>query len=114
MSCTDEIGPIRIVAARAWRYSAAPRRLDFTWNPETGELGGPDAAAVFDRAREATREGFARIHPDPTSVPISDPLHRPAELAAVLACDFRLPDWLEVLLPQEVEGGGESTVAVTF
>ena len=77
------------------RFSGVPAVLRFTLDDETLALGGPDAAAVAELLRAAWVTGSVTIDPYPTSVAITDPFQDRAQLAAVLAERYALPDWLQ-------------------
>jgi hypothetical protein len=71
--------------------------LRFFWDPDSGEMTGPDAERV--RYLVTRSDGEARLTPTGPSVSLSDPLHIPAELALLLAThEYRLPKDLEVLV----------------
>ncbi len=76
--------------------------LEFSWDPEAGELRGRDAARVRDLAANAAKDGEVVTHPYPTTYAIRDPLHSPAEMAAILGQFWLLPsDLLAALHDQD-------------
>jgi hypothetical protein len=81
--------------------------LTFTWDDETGELSGPDAAAVEAIARQAVQDGAVPLHPEPGRYPVRDPLRNPEELAALLGYWWQLPPELERHYPT-LEDDGEA------
>lgn len=74
--------------------------LEFEWNPLTGELRGKDAVLVTSLCRQAEKQGWVTGHPYPTDYPVSDPLHRPTEMAIVLGQYWRLDAVLGAAYPQ--------------
>ncbi|WP_434147951.1 hypothetical protein ACR2R6_02250 [Methylocaldum gracile subsp. desertum] len=79
--------------------------LSFAWDDETGELSGPDAAAVEALARQAVQDGAVPLHPEPGRYPIRNPLQNPAELAALLGYWWQLPPELLQHYPTLEDGG---------
>lgn len=80
--------------------------LVFGWDDETGLLSGPGAEEVRQMADYAKKDGYVVGAPHPTTYDINDPLHRPAELAAVLSQYWVLDDYLGVEL-QSIAGEDE-------
>jgi hypothetical protein len=64
------------------------------WNSETGELGGPLAAAVEPLVKAAVKSGTITSQPYPTQYKISQPLTNQQQLAAVIATRWQLPEEL--------------------
>ncbi|MFA6971648.1 MAG: hypothetical protein WC208_09645 [Gallionella sp.] len=73
--------------------------LVFEWDAATGEIRGPDADKVLGMIASAIKEGSMTGHPYPTSYEITDPLHRPAEMAVLLGQYWILPDDLASAYP---------------
>jgi hypothetical protein len=83
------------------RYVGFPPSLNFTLDDESLEIGGLDAEAVGDMLRAAAATGSVVVDPYPTSIAITDPFRSRAQLAAVLAEGYALPDWLQDWIPQD-------------
>lgn len=80
---------------------AGPGRppLPVRWDATTGTLDGPGANRLRVLLASIARDGYVIGPPYPTTYPIADPLHRPAEMARVLAAEgLSLPDALTALL----------------
>jgi hypothetical protein len=73
--------------------------LQFSWDPNTGELGGEGAEQVIALCRAAVKEGQVVSHPHPTTYDIHDPLHRVSEMAVVLGQYWRLEGELQKAHP---------------
>jgi hypothetical protein len=73
-----------------------------TWDSETGELSGDLAAVVGSQVEQARKWGKIAAGPQfACDFPIGDPLHRPAEMAAILLfLKYRLPAELERFTPE--------------
>jgi hypothetical protein len=74
--------------------------LEFEWDSDTGELSGPAAAGIRATVEDAQRAGRVMGLPIPTLYKISDPLHRPSEMAVILGTLWRLPPDLAVVYPK--------------
>lgn len=88
-------------------FSHVIDRLDFTWNSETGELGGRDASRVAALAEAASRKELIATNPHPSAIPCSDPLRNVREFAALVGYSHRLPDWLREHYPKISPGPSE-------
>lgn len=75
--------------------------LSFEWDSGTGEVRGTDAERVKRLVAMAVSDGGVESHPFPTRYDIEDPLHRPAEMAAILGMFWELPADLAKHLPAE-------------
>lgn len=58
--------------------------ISFTWDAETGQIGGVDAEFLQRWVDAAVRAGNVAIAPNPLAVDITDPLHSALELGAIL------------------------------
>lgn len=74
--------------------------LAFDWDPESGDLRGSGAEAVRKLCERAVQIGHVNGHPYPTPFDITDPLHRPAEMAVVLGQFWVLDTDLQAAYPQ--------------
>ena len=63
-------------------------------------MRGPDADYVRSVAAEALERGVATGYPYPTSHAITDPLHRPGEMAVILGNLWLLPEDLAAAYPE--------------
>lgn len=64
---------------------------ELTWNPQTGELGGPLANTVNRMVDRAVRRGGVNTHPYPTFYEVKDPLHNVRDFALVLSQFWKVP-----------------------
>lgn len=79
--------------AKTWRFS---------WNDETGEVTGPDAAEVL----EISRWGGIDVHPLPFAHEFSaEPLKSKTDMAAIIGRDHRLPPELVPFYPRPNDDG---------
>ena len=69
--------------------------LQFSWDDESGEVTGRDAAYVISAANWAKERGSVTSHPWPSTYYVSDPLRSLSDMAVVLGCSWRLTDELE-------------------
>jgi len=100
------------------RYTLQPMggigaALEFAWDPETGEVRGPDADYVRAVAAEGLHNGVATGYPYPTVYPITDPLRKPGELAVLLGNLWLLPGELAEAYPvpppeNDIPGGART------
>jgi hypothetical protein len=71
--------------------------LVFTWDPDTGEVTGPDAALVLDMATW----GQVQAHPLPWVWRLSaDPLRSWTDMAAIVGTEWHLPTELRAHYPK--------------
>ncbi len=75
------------------------KRLRFTWDSDAGTLEGPDAARVEQLVRDALLVGAVQGHPAPRWIPVHDPLHDPADMAALIGEHHVLPKELAARYP---------------
>lgn len=73
--------------------AAAPHvgPLDFSWDQDAGKLAGRDRQKVQQLVDATVKEGSVTSHPLPTTYAITDPLHDPAQMAAILAQYWLIP-----------------------
>jgi len=64
---------------------------ELDWDPETGNLSGPQAEMIRSVAQEAQAAGIISIDPAPASFSITDPLKNRSEMAALLGNFWKLP-----------------------
>lgn len=88
---------------RAEPFTAGERVREFDWDPETGDLSGPDAPWVRQCITDALDCGRVGAHPAPWSIAVSDPLHSLSEMAAVVGAQHRLPPELAAHYPSPPE-----------
>jgi hypothetical protein len=86
------------------RYTLKPLNgmgaaLEFAWDPESGDVRGPDGDYVRAVAAEGVHNGAAMGYPYPTTYPITDPLRRPGEMAVLLGNLWLLPEELAAAYP---------------
>ena len=74
-------------------------RIEFDWDPDTGEVSGRDAGRVLDVVDMAKRWGEVLSHPWPTVYPITDPARNPTEMAVVLCRYWVLDKFLADAFP---------------
>lgn len=72
--------------------------LKFSWDSETGAVWGRDTDRVRERAAFYTG-GTTPHRMQPECWPITDPLHDPVEMAALLGATWILPPELEKFYP---------------
>lgn len=75
--------------------------ISFEWDPDAGVVRGTDAERVKALVAMAVSDGGVESHPFPTRYDIEDPLHRHAEMAAILGMFWELPSDLAKHLPAE-------------
>lgn len=64
--------------------------LHFSWDPDTGEVGGEGAEQVRNLCLAAVKDGYVVSHPYPMEYSIQAPLHQPSEMAVVLGQYWKL------------------------
>lgn len=74
--------------------------LSFRWDSDTGALSGRDAGLVAVLVEAALEDAGVAGHPAPWWIPVSDPLHEPAEMAAVIGESHLLPEPLAAYYPE--------------
>lgn len=57
--------------------------IEFSWDEETGEVRGPDAAKVREMADYVVKLGYIGCKPIPSSIKATDPLRNRTEFAAL-------------------------------
>lgn len=73
--------------------------LPVAWDATAGSLDGPGADRLRALLASIARDGYVIGQPYPTTYPITDPLHRPAEMALVLLAEgLPVPDALAALV----------------
>lgn len=77
--------------------------LELWWNPETRSMEGEGCERILTLAQAALDKGSLQSG-NGSHIEITDPLHQPSELAAVLAQYY----WV---IPQPVSAPGEQAVA---
>ena len=87
------------------RYTLKPMNgigaaLEFAWDPETGDVRGPDADYIRSLAADGIQNGVAMGYPFPTPYAIRDPLRTPGELAVLLGNLWLLPEELAAAYPE--------------
>ena len=71
--------------------------LDFSWNPETGEVTGKSA----DIVKHIADWGGVPMHPYPATWDFSDsPLKSKTDMAAIIGFQWRLPEDLQSYYPK--------------
>lgn len=80
-------------------------KLDFGWDPQTGDLSGPSAKIVERLAAYAQKTGSVQGRPYPTDYPVADPLHSISDMAVVLGQYWILPADLAAAHPSPVDDG---------
>lgn len=76
--------------------------LVFSWDPETGEVSGPDA----DEVRTMATWGNVDAHPMPWAGTLGpDPLKSYTDMAAIVGSHWALPDELADHYPQLADDG---------
>lgn len=82
-----------------WDTQRVP--LKFSWDSESGTVSGPDAGRVRAMVAEHARypNSTAPHRMEPECWPITDPLHDPVEMAALLGYYWVLPSELEKFYP---------------
>lgn len=73
------------------------------WDPATGALEGPLAAAIQQSAQWALESGSIDCGPPPNSIDAVDPLRNLPEFAALLANSYVLPPELADHYPHPVD-----------
>ncbi len=73
--------------------------LVFTWDSDTGEVSGPDADWVRNRARQLTGK-VVGLHPLPMAYTLTDPLRDPEQMAVMIGEYHVLPDELRDFYPR--------------
>lgn len=79
--------------------SASPlaRPLVFTWNPDTGEVEGPDAERVLQLAGST----WVGAHPQPWAWRLgAEPLKSWTDMAAIVGSEWHLPPELREYYPR--------------
>jgi hypothetical protein len=77
--------------------SVLARPLVFTWDPETGEVAGPDA----DLVRKLAAFDAIDAHPAPGTHRLGEaPLHSWVDMAAIVGSEWELPLELRAHYPQ--------------
>jgi len=89
-----------------------PGALRFSWDTETGEVTGQGADVVRFLAADALESGHVAVQPYPQTMPVTDPLHMPGELFAILAHLYDVPPELRDLIPEQDDGAGAPDGAV--
>lgn len=79
--------------------------LRFTWDPDTGDVTGPDAERVLELVADAERRGTVIGDPHPTVFDVNDPLTNEADMALVIGQGFVLPDDLRAAYPATDQEG---------
>lgn len=86
-----------------WPYHAqrdGVKPLRLVWDSERGTVSGSDAQRVLERIQEPAGTPFiVSLRTAPESQSISDPLHKPEEMAVLLGAMWMLPPELEALYP---------------
>ncbi len=84
--------------------------LRFSWDSETGKIRGADADQVRALVKNYAGKPYGAPHRVlPETWCVVDPLHRPADMAALLGAQWELPPELEAVYPQirDATLGGE-------
>lgn len=78
------------------RYEIDIRGLTATLDTDTGGITGAGAARLQALLDSVLADGYVLGPPYPTRYPVTDPAHRPADLAAVLVAEgLPLPPGLD-------------------
>ena len=74
--------------------------LTFEYDDETGAISGRDADTAAFFIESAERARFVAIEPHPSSHRLGPTPHSAADLAAIFAQWYELPDWLDAVQPR--------------
>jgi len=87
--------------------------LSFEYDGETGAVSGRDAQLAADFIVSAERMQFVVIPPYPSSYQLGRAPHSLADLAAIFAEFYALPEWLDAERPIGDAAGDEDTEGAT-
>lgn len=87
--------------------------LVFTWDSDTGEVSGPDADWVRDRARQLAGK-VVGLHPLPMAYTLTNPLRDPEQMAVMIGEYHVLPVELQEFYPRAESDVEESDVEVQY
>ncbi|MCB1042865.1 MAG: hypothetical protein KDC35_07995 [Acidobacteria bacterium] len=62
-----------------------------SWDPETGEIWGPQSEEVRELIERAVRRGGVVTHPYPTFYEVDDPWHNVRDFALVVSQFWKVP-----------------------